>query len=308
MPSTDWITLKQLRAVSAVAETGSITGAANLLGLTPPAVHTQLRNLEDGLGCQVVKKGVKQGMVLTPEGQLVLQAFTATEVSLKTCLNRLSAMKKGLAGTVILGAVSTGKYFAPALLAGIKKTFKDIDVELKVGNRDKLVAALNERSIDIAIMGRPPRDPPIRSRAIGPHPMIIIAAPDHPLAGQDFAPSSDVLDQVFISREVGSGTQILMARYLDRIGEGQPYQKLEMGSNETIKQAVIAGLGIAMISQHTVTEELKAGRLVAIAASEMPIERQWFVLHRDDLELSPAMVTVWDFIVKNSQNYFPSLD
>lgn len=308
MASLDWITLKQLRSVAAVAETGSITGAAQALGLTPPAVHTQLRNLEDGLGCPVTQKGERAGMVLTPEGQLVLQAYRATEVSLRSCLNQLAAMKKGLAGHVVLGVVSTGKYFAPSLVAGIKKSFDNIDITLKIGNRDEILTALSERSVDIAIMGRPPRDPPVRSSAIGPHPMVMIAAPDHPLAALDDVPSEALLEQVFISREEGSGTRILMARYLDRIGEGQPYEALDMGSNETIKQAVIAGLGIALISQHTVIEELKAGRLVAIAAREMPIVRQWFVLHRNDLALSPAMGTVWEFIVENGQSFFPTLD
>lgn len=307
MQNIDWITLKQLRSVAAVAQSGSITGAANLLGLTPPAVHTQVRNLEDGLDCRLIEKADRAGMVLTPEGQLVLQAFRATEVSLKSCLNRLNAMKKGLAGTVVLGVVSTAKYFAPALVAGLKKSFGNIEVELIVGNRGMILTALNERSIDIAIMGRPPRDPPIRSSSIGLHPMIMIAGPDHALAGQKYINADALLEQVFISREQGSGTRILMSRYLDRIGEGQPYEAIEMGSNETIKQAVIAGLGIALISQHTVTEELKAGRLVALAAHEMPIERQWFVLHREDLELSAAMGTVWDFILENSQRYFPSL-
>ena len=229
MASIDWITLKQLRSVAAVAEARSITGAARLLGLTPPAVHTQLRNLEDGLGCSIVEKGGTAGMVLTAEGQLVLQAFRATEVSLKSCLNRLSAMKNGLAGTVVLGVVSTGKYFAPALVAGLKKSFGNIDIELKIGNRDMILTSLNERSIDIAIMGRPPRDPPVRSSAIGLHPMILIAGPDHALAGQGFVDADALLDQVFISREQGSGTRILMSRYLDRIGEGQPYEAIDMG-------------------------------------------------------------------------------
>ena len=157
-------------------------------------------------------------------------------------------------------------------------------------------------------MGRPPRMPALKSVNIGVHPMIIIAAPDHPLAGAEFVEAEDLLNEVFISREEGSGTRILMTRYLDRIGEGRPYDTLEMGSNETIKQAVIAGLGVALISQHTVTEELKAGRLVAIRSVEMPIERQWYALHRQDFGLSPAMKSVWEFIVRDAASFFPSLE
>ncbi len=302
------ITLKQLRAVDAVARTHSITGAARELGLTPPAVHTQLKGLEDVLGCRVVAKGEKSGMVLTPEGELVLQAQRAVDVSLKSCLNQIDAMKKGLAGRVVLGVVSTAKYFAPAIVAELKKTLENIEVQLNVGNRGEVLQALVERSVDIAIMGRPPRQPAVVSKPIGMHPMVIVAPPDHRLAGLDRVAPDAVLDQTFIAREEGSGTRILMVRYLDRIGEGKPYETVEMGSNETIKQAVIAGLGIAMISQHTVTEELRAGRLVALNAPELPIERQWYVLHHEKLELTPAMRSVWRFIVENSHRFFPSLE
>ena len=301
------ITLKQLRSVQAVAETGSLTGAALELGLTTPAVHTQLRTLEENLGCKIVEKGAKSGMVLTPEGTLLLSAQKAIQVSLKSSLNQIDAMQKGLAGTVVLGVVSTGKYFAPSLLAGLKSSFKNISIDLYIGNRNDIVTALNERSVDLAIMGRPPREPMVRAKAIGEHPHLMIAAPENRLAGRDFIEPEEMLDEVIISREPGSGTRILMMRFLDRIGEGKPYETLQMDSNETIKQAVIAGLGIAMISQHTVTEELKAGRLVAINTSEMPILRQWFALHREDQVLTPAMQTVWEFIIENSARFFPSL-
>lgn len=302
------ITLKQLRAVDAVAQTGSITKAATQLGLTPPAVHTQLRALEATLGCSLIVKGDKSGMVLSAEGRLVLQVQQSIAVALKSCVNQIAAMQKGLAGTVALGVVSTGKYFAPALVAGLKKAFGDIEVRLIIGNRGAILAALEERSIDIAIMGRPPRSPTVTARGIGVHPLLMIAAPGHRLSHGNFVDPEDLLDEVIISREEGSGTRILMIRYLDRIGAGKPYETLEMGSNETIKQAVMAGLGIALISQHTVTEELKAGRLVAINTAELPIERQWYVLHRAEMTLSPAMESVWDFINQNSTRYFPSLE
>ncbi|MEE9427891.1 MAG: LysR family transcriptional regulator [Paracoccaceae bacterium] len=301
------ITLKQLRAVDAVAQTGSITQAASLLGLTPPAVHTQLRALEAQLGCTIVEKGDKSGMVLTAEGQLIHRAQGSIEVCLKSCVNQIDAMRKGLAGSVVLGVVSTGKYFAPALVAGLKKSFNNIDVKLYIGNRRAMIEALNERSVDMVIMGRPPREPMVTAKAIGAHPHVMIAAPDNRLVRPGLIEPEEILDEVIISREPGSGTRILMMRYLDRIGEGKRYETIEMDSNETIKQAVIAGLGIALISQHTVTEELKAGRLVAIQTSELPIQRQWFVLLRDDQVLTSATRTVWDFINENSEQFFPRL-
>jgi LysR family transcriptional regulator, low CO2-responsive transcriptional regulator len=301
------ITLKQLRAIEAVASHKSITQAADALGLTPPAVHSQIRALEEYLGSPLVIKSAKSGMVLTAEGQLIRQAQKAIESSLNTCLFQISAMQKGLAGAVTLGVVSTGKYFAPALVAGLKKSFPDIEVALFIGNRDEIVTALHRRSVDLVVMGRPPRSPAVTARAIGDHPHLLIAAPDHRLVGQTSVGSQDILNEVIISRERGSGTRILMTRYLDRIGEGRPYETLIMTSNETIKQAVIAGLGIALISQHTVTEELKSGRLVAINFGELPINRQWFLLHRAEMQLSPAMGSVWKFICQNCDQYFPKL-
>lgn len=278
------------------------------MGLTPPAVHSQIRTLEEYLGSDLLQKSGKLGMVLTAEGKLLQQAQHAIESSLRGCLNQISAMQNGLAGSVVLGVVSTAKYFAPALVAGLKKAFPNIDVILNVGNRDNIVTALHERSVDLVIMGRPPRSPAVTARTIGTHPHLMIAAPGHPLAGRQFVPPFELLNEVIISREPGSGTRILMTRYLDRVGEGIGYETMVMSSNETIKQAVMAGLGIALISQHTVTEELKSGRLVAIHSSDLPIERQWFLLHRAGQSLSPAMESVWNFICEHSGSYFPVLD
>lgn len=291
-----------------VANSGSITVAAQEMGLTPPAVHSQIRTLEDYLGATLIQKSGKLGMVLTAEGKLLQQAQHAIESSLRGCLNQIAAMQEGLAGSVVLGVVSTAKYFAPALVFGLKKSFPNIDVTLKVGNRDEIVTALHDQSVDVVIMGRPPRSPTVTARTIGPHPHLIIAPPGHWLTQQEYASAEELLNEVIISREPGSGTRILMTRYLDKIGEGRPYETMVMDSNETIKQAVMAGLGIALISQHTVTEELKSGRLVAITTQDLPIERQWFLLHRADRDLSPATESVWDFICTHSGDFFPKLE
>jgi DNA-binding transcriptional LysR family regulator len=156
-------------------------------------------------------------------------------------------------------------------------------------------------------MGRPPRTPIVHAEPIGEHPQVIIAAPEHPLAGQRGIAPQALLDEVFIAREQGSGTRILMTRYLDRIGRGTPYRLIEMDSNETIKQAVIAGLGVAMISQHTVTDELRSGRLVTLDADTLPIRRQWYLVHRSDLDLSPTLATVFHYIADQKGAFLPQL-
>lgn len=189
----------------------------------------------------------------------------------------------------------------------LREAYPDIDVILKVGNRDKIISDLKQGAIELAIMGRPPRSPANTSYEIGPHPHVIVAPATHRLAQIDNISPADLLSETFISRELGSGTRILMMRYLDRAGEGMTYRQIEMGSNETIKQAVIAGLGIAMISQHTVTDELNSGRLVTLNVPGLPILRHWYLLHRTDLRMTPTLETVRDFILDLDASFLPRL-
>ena len=307
MARLEAVTLKQLRALRAVADYGSITAAAEMLSLTPPAVHTQLRTLEQNLDCTLLDRSSSVGAQLTTEGRAVLDAGVTIDSALEICSRKLRAYKEGRTGLVMLGVVSTGKYFAPSLVAQLRAAFPGIEVSLKISNRDGIITALTQRTIELAIMGRPPRSPAVRSEPIGEHPHVMIAAPDHPLAARRGIAPQALLDETFIAREQGSGTRILMTRYLDRIGGGTPYRLIEMDSNETIKQAVMAGLGIAMISQHTVTEELRSGRLVALHADTLPIRRQWYLLHRTDLDLSPTLATVFGYISDQKGAFLPRL-
>lgn len=284
-----------------------MTAAAESLSLTPPAVHTQIRGLEAALRSKVLESSGTSGAILTAEGLAVLGAERQIEEILNTCLDRVRALRDGQSGVVVLGVVSTGKYFAPGLVARLRGAFPDIDVVLKVGNRDKMITDLQNRAIELAIMGRPPRHPLVTAYELGPHPHIIIASPDHPLAGIKNIRPADLLSATFITREQGSGTRILMTRYLDRLGDGMLYRQIEMGSNETIKQAVIANLGVAMISQHTVTEEIRSGRLVALQAKGLPILRNWFMLHRSDYTLPETHKTVRDFVLNLNADYLPQI-
>jgi len=301
------LSFKQLRALDAVVQTGSITQAAALLGLTPPAVHTQLRLLEENFGCDMVRRHGQPAFRPTPEGRALLDAHHQSQTALRMTINRIEALRKGLSGHVVLGVVSTGKYFAPALVAAMRQAFAGAEVTLRVGNRDQIISALQESAVDLAIMGRPPRDPPVQALAIGAHPHVLVAPPAHPLARVALVPAEDILAERFIVREPGSGTRILTSRYLDRIGEGRTYDTVEMDSNETITQAVMAGLGVAIISQHTVTEELRAGRLVALRGPDLPILRQWYLLHRTDLAMTGAVVTVRDFIRDQNGAFLPEV-
>ncbi len=307
MNRAERFTFKQLRAVRAVAEEGTLSAAAESMGLTAPAVHTQIKILEDHLGCKLFSRGGALGTQITAEGQAVLDAGQTIQSALEGCLQNVAALRNGKSGVVVLGVVSTGKYFAPALVAQLQEHYPDIDVVLRVGNRDDIVRALQRQSIDLAIMGRPPRAPAVHIHPIGSHPHVMIARPGHVLAGKSNISPEELLSETFIAREHGSGTRILMIRYLDRIGDGLVYRIIEMGTNETIKQAVIAGLGVAMISQHTVTEELNSSRLVTIEPEGLPIERKWYLLYRQDLNKTAAIKTVFKYIADLKGAFLPTV-
>lgn len=305
MAHCEAVTLRQLRALKAIADHGTISAAAAATHLSPAAVHAQLKALESNFGARLVERGPAGTSGLTAAGQTALEASQTIAQVIQRCADQVAALERGLSGIVVLGVVSTGKYFAPALVAQIQKTYPGIEVVLRIGNRDATNAALKAGAIDLAIMGRPPREPLVDADVLGPHPYIIVARPDHRLAGIQDVPPEELLKETFLTREEGSGTRILMTRFLDQIGNGQPYRRIEMGTNETIKQAVIAGLGIALISQHTVTAELESRRLVALRSKGLPILRQWFLIHPRAARLPPAAATIARHILSLDGSFLP---
>ncbi|GAA0285677.1 LysR family transcriptional regulator [Rhodovulum strictum] len=305
MPKPEAVTLKQLRALQALAEHGSITAAAEAIRLTPPAVHSQLRQLETNFNARLVERGPQGGARLTRQGEAVLVGARAIETALEACADHVRAVNEGMEGMVSLGVVGTAKYFAPGIVAGLQRAFPTIDVILRVGSRDFVVNALASASVDLAIMGRPPRHPEVQATVLGPHPYILIARPGHKLAGQGRLPPEAILTQPLVTREEGSGTRILLDRYLERLGRGRPARVIEFDGDETMKQAVMAGLGIALISRHTVIEELRTGRLVELEAEALPLVRQWFLVHRADTALSAAGRRVHGHIVGLQGAFLP---
>jgi DNA-binding transcriptional LysR family regulator len=302
----DAVTLRQLRALASVARHGSMTAAAGTLNLSPPAVHSQIKGLEAAFELPLLKRASDSaGSQLTLEGQVLRDAMARIEVILSQAALEIGALRRGFQGRVTLGVVSTGKYFAPRLVKTLRLLVPQIEVVLRIGNRDSVIEDMDRRSIDLAIMGRPPRQPTVDAIPLGPHPHSIVAAPDHPLAALRALSAADLAGETFIAREDGSGTRILMARYLDRLGEGQPFRLVEMGSNESIKQSVMAGLGIAFLSLHTVTDELQRGTLVLLDAPQLPVERHWFLVWRADDIRAPAAEAIADAIIGLRGSYLP---
>ncbi|MCF6272683.1 MAG: LysR family transcriptional regulator [Rhodobacteraceae bacterium] len=299
------ITLKQLRALTAIVKAGNLTAAAEALNVTPPAVSTQLRLLEANLGVALLYRGPDGKTVLTESGAVVLAATRQIENSLSGCYKNINALKTGKVGHVTLGVVSTAKYFAPRIVVAAKKGLPDVDISLFVGNRAEIIEAFFDKKVDLAIMGRPPRNPPVEAEPLGENPHILVAPAGHPLATKRDISPDDLLKETFLARERGSGTRILMQRFLDRIGEGQEYKTMVIDSNETIKQSAIAGLGLAFISGQAVSAELSAGRLVNISYPGLPIVRHWFLIRLAGGKLSPVAKTFAEFLIGLEGSYLP---
>ncbi len=301
------ITLKQLRALAAIVDSGTLTAAAEMLNLTPPAVSTQLKQLEENLGTRLLMRGNDGKTSLTAAGEEVLRMTRQVEATLTNGYEKVKSIRQGRRGYLSLGVVSTGKYFAPGLVSAFQRENPNIQVGLKIGNREEIIALIVNGAVDMAIMGRPPRSPVATAEILGPHPHIIIAPKGHRLAtGCDVSPD-ELLQETFLLRERGSGTRILTERLLDRLGEGRPYETVAMGTNETIKQAVMAGLGIALISGHTVAAELADGRLDQIRVKGVPIVRQWFLMHRRDMPLTAVTDRFRRFLIARKGDFLPKL-
>jgi DNA-binding transcriptional LysR family regulator len=298
------LTLKHFRAVQAIVRHRKIVNAAKALHLTAPAVTIQLRQVEEELGLALFDRA-PDGMRPTAAGLVVVDAAQAIEERLELLQDEIDAIKGVRAGSLKLGVVSTAKYFAPRLMASFMKEHPDIDMRLVVGNRAETIASLRSHDVDIALMGRPPKDVPVRAMAFGDHPLVIVAPPDHELTHSRDISKERIAQENFLIREPGSGTRISLEIFLGEIPGRLDDLGTEMGSNETIKQAVMAGLGIAFISAHTIATEVETRRLVILDVIGMPIRRQWFGVMRTDRTISPAMGAFHDFLMRKGAMHLP---
>lgn len=299
------LTLKQLRALAAVADTGAVSAAARRLEVTPPAVTMQVQLLEASVGLPLLDRSGDKFRP-TDAGREVVEAVERIEAALRDCVAALEAMKGLDGGRVSVAIVSTAKYFAPMALGAFARAHPRIDLSLMVGNRAEVLDLLRSDRVDVAIMGRPPEDLDNVRAVIGDHPHIVIAEPGHELAGRRALQPSALSGQVFLMREKGSGTRGLMERLFERDGVALR-AGMEIGSNETIKQAVIAGLGLAFISAHTVAAEIADGRLVQLDVVGLPAMRQWHVVRRAAKRLTPPAAAMVAFLSERGAEFLPTI-
>lgn len=287
--------MRQLRVFEAVARLRSFSRAADELHLTQPAVSAQIRELETHAGLPLFDR-IGKRIHLTQAGATLLDHGRAILEQLREADQALAQLKGLAGGTLQVGVISAGDYFFPHLLAEFARRHPGVRLDLRVRNRDGLMRELADNLADLAIMVRPPDGDEAVSEAFAPHAYVIVAPPSHPLARTRRIPLERVLDAPFIVREQGSDTWQAMR---DALGPrlGSLRIGMEIGSNETIKQAVIAGLGLSFLSAHAVALEIATQRLVVLDVVGFPVMRSWYVVHRRDKRLPPVAVAFRAFLI-----------
>lgn len=295
------ITFRQLKVFEAVARHLSYTQAAQELHLTQPAVSIQVKQLEEAAGLPLFEQLGKK-IYLTQAGQEMYHYCRTIEQQiheLETVVGDLKGVKQG---HLAISVASTANYFATRLLAAFAKENPGISFSLDVTNRATLLRQLETNEKDMVIMGRPPEELDLVTEAFMENPLVIIAAPDHPLVKRNHLTIDQLKDETFVMRETGSGTRNAMERFFAEQGVHM-HTGMEMTSNEAIKQAVEAGLGLGIVSIHTLPLELETKRLAILDVKEFPILRHWYVVHRRGKRLSPVAESFRRFVLERASDF-----
>ncbi|HEU4458395.1 MAG TPA: LysR substrate-binding domain-containing protein [Methylibium sp.] len=301
------ISFRQLKVFVEVAQQGSMARAAQCLHLTPPAVSMQVKELEAQVGLSLFDRHGRQ-VSLSTAGEYFLVHARRLLADLRETDIAMTRFKKLEHGVLTIGIVSTATYFVPQLLARFHEEHPGVEVRLKVaGNREQLVAQMESGEIDLSVMGRPPREIATRAEPFAAHPFVFVAPPKHPLAALGRAPMNALHGLPMLVREQGSGTR---AAYTALIAEHriEPRITMEMSSNETIKQAVMAGMGLAFLSLHTVGLEVRSGLLAVLEIDATPLMRTWFVVRLQSKLLSPAAEAFRYFILERAEDHLRAHD
>lgn len=289
-------TLKQIETFMEVARERSVSKAAERLFVTQPAVSMQIRQLEDAFGLPLIEP-IGRNIRLTNAGEALLAQAIAAMGQFKD-MEALMAEHVGLKkGRIDLAVVTTAKYFVPMLLVRFRKLFPSIDVQLKIVNRENVLGMLARNEADLVVMGRAPSHLDCEATVFATNPLSIVAAPDHVLSRRKRLAFSALGDHCFVVREQGSGTRAAMERLF--IEHNTPLNVvMEMPSNETIKQAVMVGMGLSFLSMRTVRHELAGGYIALVDVEGLPQMGHWYVTHLTGKKLSPAAKAFKAFLIE----------
>ncbi|RLK46961.1 LysR family transcriptional regulator [Alkalispirillum mobile] len=296
------VTLRQLRVFESVARHLSFTRASEELFLTQPAVSMQIKQLEGQVGLPLFEQLGKR-IYLTEAGRELVGYARRIMRELREAqlvMEELQGLNRGRLGVAV---ATTANYFATHLLAAFSRRNPGVSFSLDVTNREGLLRLLMENERDVVIMGQPPEGQELVADAFMANPLVVIASPDHPLTRERDIPPERLQNELFVVRERGSGTRVAMERFFARKGV-QLQSEMEMSSNEALKQAVQAGLGLGLVSQHTLAMELSLGCLAILDVQGFPIQRQWYVVHRAGKRLSPVAAEFRRFVLEEAEAHW----
>jgi len=297
------ITLRQLQIFESVAQTQSYTRAAERLFMTQPAVSMQMKQLEEAIGLDLFERQGKK-IVITKAGEKLRKHANKIINRFEILDSSISKFKKGQHEQIKISAATTANHFVTHMMAEFSRLHKEINIRLDITNRETLVNQLQNYDPDFVIMGEPPSKLDLDSQLIMENPLIVIASPEHPLVKkhQSKIMMQDIVKEAFVVREEGSGTKAAIRRHFKKYGLDF-ISSYEMSSNESIKHAVVAGLGLGIVALHTIKLELEAGKLVILNVENFPLERYWHLVSRKGKRLSPAAKEFQEFILDSAGDY-----
>ncbi len=294
------LTFRQLRLFLALADTGSVSAAARVMHVTQPTASMQLKEITQAVGMPVYEV-IQRRVHLTEAGHELARTARAIAGEWEVLQQKFDAMRGLTRGKLKVALVSTAKYFVPRLLGSFCALHPEIEISLEVLNRDGVVARLRDNLDDLYIMSTPPTDIELEDKVFLPNPLVLIASPSHPLARRRKLPIEKLGGERFILRERGSGTRMASDRHFRKL-KFDPSLRLELGSNEAIKQAVAGSLGIAVLSRHAL--EGKAEKDVAVLDVQgFPIESRWHVVHPKGKRLSPIAAVFRDHLLQAASDW-----
>jgi len=294
------LTLRQLQVFETVARHLSHTLAAKELFLSQPAVSMQIKQLEQSVGLPLLEQIGKQ-IYLTDAGREMLHYSRTISQQLQEMEAVLNEMKGMERGHLDISVVSTANYFMPQLLAKFCQQHPKIQVSLHVANRDAVLLQLAENSSDLAIMGQPPEGGEMLAQSFMKNPLVVVAPPGHPLCNLKQVKLKQLEQENFLLREQGSGTRSAMERFFTEHGIAF-HAGMEMGTNEAIKQAVQAGMGLGILSLHSAELELETGRLAVLNVEHFPIVRHWYIVYRKSKRLTSATLAFKQLLLTEAEH------
>ena len=295
------LTLRQIEVFNAVARLKNYTRAAESLHMSQPAVSMQIKQLEDNVGLPLFEQVGKQ-IHLTDAGRYMYDYGRSLSDLLAEAEEVFEAIKGVERGSLSISVATTASHFATRLLAEFTKQHAGITISLDITNREALQKQLENNEPDLVIMGQPPEGVDVEADAFMENPLVMIAPAGHALSKQRNIPLSAIENESFVVREPGSGTRSAIERFFAR--HEIPFQTgIEMTSNEAIKQAVEAGLGLGIVSIHTLELELETGRLQVLDVVDFPIVRHWYIMQRKGKRLSPAAIEFKQFVLDQAKAF-----